>query len=67
MIKPQSIDEIVSRLKEQYFGEKIYLVQEAGKFNDERDFLKFVKKNRLKVENNDGFTRYLVMTGGMAA
>lgn len=61
-IQPQSIDQIVSTLKDQYFGEKVYLVQEAGKYDDERDFLKFVKKNRLKVENNDGFTRYLVMT-----
>ena len=62
MIKPQGIDEITKRLKEQYFGQKVYLVQEAGKYEDEREFLKFVKKNRLKVENNDGFTRYLVMT-----
>ncbi len=61
-IQPQSIDQIVTTLKDQYFGQKVYLVQEAGKYDDEREFLKFVKKNRLKVENNDGFTRYLVMT-----
>jgi excinuclease ABC subunit A len=62
MIKPQNIDQIVASLKAQYAGQKVYLVQEAGKYDDEREFLKFVKKNRLKVENNDGFTRFLVMT-----
>lgn len=60
-IKPQTIDQIVDALKASYYGQKVYLVQEAGTYNDEREFLKFVKKNRLKVENNDGFTRYLVM------
>ena len=52
-IQPQNIDQIVASLKEQYYGQKVYLVQEAGTYENERDFLKFVKKNRLKVENND--------------
>lgn len=61
MIKPQSIDQIVDEIKQRYTGKKVYLVQEAGKFDDEMSFLKFVKKNRLKVENGDGFTRYLIL------
>lgn len=67
MIKPQNIDQIVASLKEEYFGKKVYLVQEAWSYETERDFLKFVKKNRLKVENNDWFTRYLVMTSAVQA
>lgn len=62
MVKPQNVEQIVASLKEEYYGKKIYLVQEAWSYDNERDFLKFVKKNRLKVENNDWFTRYLVMT-----
>lgn len=61
IIKPQSIDQIVDQIKHSYLNKKIYLVQEAGKFDDEMSFLKFVKKNRTKVENGDGFTRYLVL------
>lgn len=61
MIRPQSIDQIVDDIKQKYLGQKVYLVQEAGKFDDEMSFLKFVKKNRMKVENGDGFTRYLLL------
>jgi|GEM_PF-545267 len=64
MIKPQSIDQIVDEIKHRYTGKKVYLVQEAGKFDDEMSFLKFVKKNRTKVENGDGFTRYLILMSG---
>ena len=53
MVKPQNVEQIVDALKKEYFGKRVYLVQEAGKYDTERDFLKFVKKNRLKVENND--------------
>ncbi len=61
MIKPQSIDQIVDEIKNKYLNKKVYLVQEAGKFDDELTFLKFVKRNRTKVENGEGFTRYLIM------
>lgn len=61
MIKPQSIDQIVDEIKQKYLGKKVYLVQEAGKFDDELTFLKFVKRNRTKVENGEGFTRYLIL------
>lgn len=61
LIKPQSIDQIVDDIKHRYLGKKVYLVQEAGKFDDELTFLKFVKRNRTKVENGEGFTRYLIL------
>lgn len=64
MIKPQSIDQIVDEIKHKYLNKKIYLVQEAGKFDDEMTFLKFVKRNRTKVENGEGFTRYLILMDG---
>ncbi len=64
MIRPQSIDQIVGEIKEKYLNKKIYLVQEAGRFDDEMSFLKFVKKNRTKVENGEWFTRYLILMGG---
>lgn len=53
MIRPQSIDQIVDEIKHKYVNKKVYLVQEAGKFDDELTFLKFVKRNRTKVENGE--------------
>ena len=38
MIRPQSIDQIVDEIKHKYTGKKVYLVQEAGKFEDEMSF-----------------------------
>lgn len=61
IIKSQTVDQIVDEIKHLYNGKKIYLVQEAWSYQEAREFLKFVKKNRLKVENGDGFTRYLVV------
>ncbi|HMT01181.1 MAG TPA: hypothetical protein PKC14_02550, partial [Candidatus Absconditabacterales bacterium] len=60
-IKAQTIDQIIDDMKHLYLGKKIYLVQLVGHFDDSREFLKFVKKNRMKVEQGEGFTRYLMV------
>lgn len=61
IMKSQTIDQIVDDIKHEYMAQKVYLVQEAGKYDDGREFLKFVKKNRTKVEHGDGFTRYIIV------
>ena len=44
-------------------NQKIYLLQESGKFEKKEDLMEFVKKNRNKVEKGKGFTRYLLVAG----
>jgi hypothetical protein len=41
--------------------QKIYLLQESGRFEKKEDLTDFVKKNRNKVEKGKGFTRYLLV------
>jgi len=49
-IKPQTIQNIMSYIKDEYMEQKIYLLQESGHFNEKEDLMEFVKKNRNKVE-----------------
>jgi len=60
-IKPQTIEQIMDTITHAYKDQKIYLLQEAGKFNKKEDLAAFVKKNRNRVEKWKGFTRYLLV------
>lgn len=60
-IKPQTIEQIMEEIQNEYLGQKIYLLQESGKFEKKSDLTEFVKKNRNKVEKWKGFTRYLLV------
>lgn len=60
-IKPQTIEQIMDEIQNEYLGQKIYLLQESGKFEKKSDLMEFVKKNRNKVEKWKGFTRYLLV------
>ncbi len=60
-IKPQTIEQIMNEIQTSYMHQKIYLLQESGRFEKKEDLLEFVKKNRNKVEKWKGFTRYLLV------
>jgi len=61
-IKPQTIQQIMNFIKEEYMSQKIYLLQESGHFDEKEDLTEFVKKNRNKVEKGKWFTRYLIVS-----
>jgi len=45
----------------QFKEDKIYIISELGIHTDSTSFLKFVKKNRSKMDRGEWFTRYLVL------
>ena len=54
-IKPQTVDQIIASMRENYDGKRIYLLKENGTFATKSDLLKFVKNNKQKVEKGNGF------------
>lgn len=60
-IKPQTVQQIMEHIQHEYFGQKIYLLQESGKFEKKEHLMEFVRKNRNKVEKGKWFTRYLII------
>ena len=60
-IKPQGIEDIMRRIKDEYIDEKIFLLQEIGEFADASILTRFVKKNRNKIDKGKWFTRYLLV------
>jgi len=40
----------MNEIKSNYMSQKIYLLQESGRFEKKEDLTEFVKKNRNKVE-----------------
>lgn len=61
-IKPQTIDQIIDSMRQNYDGKRVYLLKENGNFSTKADLLKFVKNNKQKVEKGTGFTRYLLLS-----
>lgn len=61
-IKPQTVDQILQTMKEQYTNQRVYLLKESGEYSTKSDLLKFVKTNKQKVEKGAGFTRYLLLS-----
>ena len=61
IIKPSSVDSIISDIKNNYINKRIFLLQEVWEIKDLELLIKFVKKNRNKVEKWVGFTRYLLI------
>jgi excinuclease ABC subunit A len=49
-IKPQTIEQVMTEIQTSYMSQKIYLLQESGRFEKKEDLNDFVKKNRNKVE-----------------
>lgn len=59
-IKAQTTDQIIFDIKEKFLWERIYILEEITRFSTLNDLLKFVKKNRKKVENWQWYIRYLI-------
>ncbi len=59
-IKSQTTDNIYNQILDKYENDKLYLLQDVWNFNSLNDFLKFVRKNRKKVDSGKWHIRYLV-------
>lgn len=60
-IKAQSVDSIMDQIIGQFKEDKVYIISAVDSFGDAGGFLKFIKKNRTKMDKGDGFTRFLVL------
>lgn len=60
-IRPQTIEQIITEIQNDFTNKKIYLLQESGSFETKTELAEFVKKNRNRVEKGKGFTRYLIV------
>ena len=61
-IKTKTVDQIVSDIRNKFVWEKIYLIQELQDIFEEKDLVKFVRKNRKRVETENGYVRYLMIS-----
>ena len=60
VIRPKNTDQIVWEIMEAHDGQKIYLLQEYGKFTESKEVEKFFRRNRKQVDAGGGSTRLLV-------
>ncbi len=60
-IKPTSVDHIMTDIKKTYIDKRIFLLKEVWEIKDLDSLIRFVKKNRNKVEKWKWFTRYLIL------
>lgn len=60
-IKAQTNDQIIDDIKTHFLDKKIYVLQELHTYKTAPEFLKFVKKNKNKVEEWEWFVRYLIV------
>ncbi len=60
-IKAQSVDSIIEQIIALFNQDKVYVISEIDTFTEAPEFLKFIKKNRNKMDKGDGFTRFLVL------
>lgn len=60
-IQARSVDSITEEIMAINKDKKIYIISALGQYNNNIDFLKFVKKNRNKMDRGDGYTRYLTV------
>lgn len=59
-IKAQTTDQIVDDIKAKFLDDKIYLLEDMWTYSSVNDLIKFMRKNRKKVENGEWYVRYLV-------
>lgn len=62
-IKAQSVDQIIEQIKEQFAGQKVYILKELGTIVEKAKLEKFSKKNQKQVDKGEWFTRYLIQYG----
>lgn len=59
-LKPKTTDQIVADIKAKFFGQKVYIIQELATFTTQDKLARFVRRNRKKVDQGEGTTRYLL-------
>lgn len=59
-LRPKTTPEIVADIQSNFFGQKVYLLQEMGLYQDANELMRFVRKNRKLVDQGGGITRYLL-------
>ncbi len=60
-IKAQSVDSIIEQIITKFHSDKIYIISAVDTFKDSVNFMKWIKRNRNKMDKSDGFTRFLVL------
>ena len=66
-LRPKTTDQIVDDILMRFDGQKIYLLQDFGLFEDSKSLKQFVARNRKQVDNGGGLTRIMVeMNAGTA-
>ncbi|MEF2175803.1 MAG: excinuclease ABC subunit UvrA [Candidatus Absconditabacteria bacterium] len=61
-IKASTSEQIISDIRKDFLGEKIYILQDLIDFDDDKNLKKFVRNNRKKVESGNGFIRYMLVS-----
>ena len=59
-IKPQTIDQIIDAIYDEFLDKKIYMLKELGKIDSPEKLAKFARKNTKHVDEWKWFTRYLI-------
>jgi len=59
-LRPKTTDQIVDDIMLKFDGQKVYLLQDFGLFEDSKALKQFVARNRKQVDNGGGLTRIMV-------
>jgi excinuclease ABC subunit A len=60
-IRAQSVEWIMKQIYDQHRDAKIYILQEIGNYDSLKEFQKFVKRNRTRMDRSEWYTRYLTL------
>ena len=60
-IRAQSVEGIMKQIYDQHREEKIYILQEIGNYDSLKEFQKFIKRNRTRMDRSEWYTRYLTL------
>lgn len=60
-IRAQSVEGIMEQIYAKYTDEKIYILQEIGNYDTLKEFQKFIKRNRTRMDRSEWYTRYLTL------
>ncbi len=59
-LRPKTTEQIVDDLLERCADKKVYLIQEIGTYDDATKLSRWVRKNRRKVDQGAGVTRFMI-------
>lgn len=62
-LRPKTTDEMIADIAGRFTDQKVYLLSELKPYQEVKDFQKFFRNNRKKVDQGEGTTRVLVAYG----